>query len=460
MGSNKSEQDYFLKSALREISLLRKNFGIEGKGDEVRVVKVVSPNNVIDFYREYLASVRPKNLGAEKTLPRSDNNKFRGLYLGQPDVNILLNLIVRHCLYVDQIVLVDPLMSPLSFGVLDKPEGWMEVLINRALCLCALEEWVRKNIVLIIPDPLYYRPDVHKVITENAPKYLLSISKDNHKDWRTIIVRTLVNEREEYRESILDILENMGETFAREERDDLLIEAKRFEEKYPIRFRLSHEFYEKHFKETSARGQVIDFSLGMSLVAAPYVAEIIGAFLLFEHRHHYDEINHSLQKLQKSGNSRLQKIAVAFQQLDFPFLHDVKLKQALKLREKGYLSRFRVYLKDLWDLSSGKLNDSDFDSQTQEFVDRLTSEYSTLQHEWEFIKTDLRSKAIKSGLIVGLTAGSTLVLGNINMPLSTLSGLGAGVLKEYFFSGYSDTAEKVAQTSNQPLFVFLALEKK
>jgi len=72
----------------------------------------------------------------------------------------------------------------------------------------------------------------------------------------------------------------------------------------------------------------------------------------------------------------------------------------------------------------------------------------------------LRTKAITSGLIVGLSAGSALVFGNITLPLSTISGLGAGLLKEQFLGGYSNTSEKIYQTKNQPLFVFLALEKK
>jgi hypothetical protein len=330
MGDNRSEHDYFVKSALKEVSLLRKYFSIEGSGDEVKVVNSVSPSNVVGFYREYLAFVRPKNLGNEKTLPTPDGNKLRGLYLGQPDVNILLNLIVRHCLYVEQIVLIDPFMSPLSFGVLNKPEGWMEVLINRALCLCALEEWIKQNVVLIIPDPLYYRPDVQKVITDNAPRFQQSLSNDNPKDKEAIIVRALVYEEEEHREAMLDVLEKAGGRFARGERNDLLAEAKRFERNYPIRFKLSQEFYEKHFKEHNKRGQVIDFSLGMSLVAAPYVAEIIGGFLIFEYKHHYDDIYISMKELQNGGNSRLQKLAIAFQQLEFPFLHNVELNLTLE----------------------------------------------------------------------------------------------------------------------------------
>ncbi|HNB40584.1 MAG TPA: hypothetical protein PLG52_03725 [Anaerolineales bacterium] len=458
MGNTKSERDYFINSGLREIALLRKYFNIDGIGDKVKVTKLVSPKNVVGFYREYFASVRPSNLSKDKTLPRSDNNKLRGLYLGQPDVNIVLNLIVRHCLYVDQIVLIDPFMSPVSFGVLDMPEGWMEVLINRALCLCALEEWIKQNIVIIIPDPIYFRPEVTKIIEENASQFMEA--RDDNKDWKFMVVRALVNEEEEHREAFLDLLERMGQNFSVEERTSLLYEASEFEKKYPIRFKLSKEFYKKYFDDVNKHGQVLDFSTGTSLIAAPYIAEAMGAFLLFEHRHHFDEIRNKFKENQSSGSSRLQKIAIAFQQLDFPFLHNVPLTEALELRQKGYLSRFRVYLKDLWDLSSSKLQEKDLNDQFQEFSDRLKSEYEVVQQEWGNIKKELRAKAVASGLIIGMSAGSALVFGNIAIPLSTLSGLGAGLLKEYFFGGYSETSEKVAQTTNQPLFVFLTLENK
>lgn len=460
MKTKKTEEDYFLQSALREISLLRKHFNIKGQSENVEIVREITPKNVIDFFREYFAAVRPPNLGDAKILPPIDINKLRGWYLGQPDANVLLNLIVRHCLYVDQIVLTDPFIDLPHNQVLERPQAWIEVILNRALCLCALEEWIKRGIIMVTPSLLYYHPEIQQFILNNRFMFLSPHSKEFQQEAEEhIFIRLLVNEPVSTRNSIFDVFEKMGKGFSASGKNELLRKAQEYESKYPIRFRLPFEFYKKHFKDSERIGQIIDFSLGMPLAVAPFIANEIGAFLIFEQKYIYNELLRNKSTVSKR-NDTLQQIAIAFQNLDFPFLHNVPLNQALALREKGYLSKFRVYLRDLWALTVERQDDDLLDNKIFDFLDRLKAEYTTLQDEWKSIQNELKAKAVTSGLVVGLSAGSALVFGNIDLPLSTISGLGAGLLKEHFLGGYSNTSEKIAKTKNQPLFVFLSLEKK
>jgi hypothetical protein len=59
---NKESKSYFVRSALKEISLLRKYFHITGVGDNVKVTDEITPEDVLNFFREYYATVRPPKL--------------------------------------------------------------------------------------------------------------------------------------------------------------------------------------------------------------------------------------------------------------------------------------------------------------------------------------------------------------------------------------------------------------
>ena len=344
MANKKDTQNYFVQSALREISLFRKHFHITGQGDAVTVSGEIAPLDIINFKREYFSFVRPLQLSDNKILPAIDHNKLRGLYLGQPDANILLNLIIRHCLYVDQIVIIDPFNDLPYEQIIERPAAWVEVLVNRALCLCALEEWIKQEVVLIIPNMIYYHPKVRSLILEKSSKvsYLTSTTFDEASKKLTII-RLLLSVEREHRSSMFNVLKEWGVSYSTDAQEELLNQAVDYETKYPIRFRLTKEFYDRYFKD-DRRGQIVDFSVGTSLLIANDIADAIGAFLIFEHKSIYQhvlEINLS----QKQREDNFQKLGLAFQELEFPFLHNISLKQALMLRRKGYLSRFRIVFK-------------------------------------------------------------------------------------------------------------------
>ena len=162
--SKTNSQSYFIRSGIKEVKLLRKHFHIKGVGEKVKFSKEISPNDIKTFYKEYLASIRPPNLGSEKVVPSPDRNTLRALYVGNPDVNTLLNVIIRHALYVDQIIITDPFLDRFMIygdkGIMNQPESWGQVIANKALCLCALENWIEKGIVLIYPNFAYYFPNM------------------------------------------------------------------------------------------------------------------------------------------------------------------------------------------------------------------------------------------------------------------------------------------------------------
>lgn len=458
MGRKEKKQSFFAQSALKEIALLRKHFKIKGSGEHVYIAEEILASNIPEFFQEYFAFVRPPNLGVDKILPKPDGSILRAWYVGQPDVNYLLNLVVRHALYVEQIVVTDPFIILPHNQVLERPQVWAEVIINRALCLCALEDWIREEIVLIIPSIFHYVPELEQTIAR-APHAFFprQTNKAIEKFEQLFLLRFLVHELPENREAALDFIEMKGKVFKQGERDKLLEAAEQHEARYPIRFRLSSKFYERHFKGMRSTSQILDFTLGVPLVLAPIIAKDMGAFLIFEKSFFYELLG-SEGAVTEARLDSLQQLAIAFQGLEFPFLHNISLKQALSLRKKGYLNSFRVYLRDLWSTVTNEEENETLEAKVFEFIDRLKAEYSVLEIDWNNIQKELKVKAVTSGLVVGLSAASTIVIGNMEWTVGAIASALAGLAKEQVY-GYMGSNEKVQETLKNPLSVFLLLEQ-
>jgi hypothetical protein len=457
VSTRENKSNYFVQSGLKEIALIRKYFNIKGQGDDVKVEREVSPSNIKGFYKEYFASIRPPKLSYDKIFPKPDNLKLRAFYVGQPDVNLLLNLVVRHCLYVDQIVIVDPLIILPNYDVLQRPQVWAQSLINRALCLCALEEWIKQELIVVIPSVFYYHPEINQIISQAPQAFMPLMNEKQESEFEhNLINRILVNELPDSRASVLDSIAKMGRNFREGEKEEFIQQAAEYEAKYPIRFRLSSAYYEQYFSGASKITQMLDMILTVPILLAPIIAEEMGAFLIFEHRLLYELISLNQQPLNLRSDTN-QQLALAFQGLDLPFLHNVSLTEALALRRKGYLNSFRVYLRDLWAIISRTDEGTSLDNKIFEFTDKLMAEYNILEKEWDDIRKELRVKAITSGLTIGFTASSAIAFGNINLTTSTMIGASVGLIKEAI-NGYYGSYDKVREINKKPLSVFLMLK--
>ncbi len=443
--SKKILYDYFIESGKKEIKLLRKHFHIVGSGDNVRVGKEVSPEDVTNFFREYLAKIRPSNLGDEKIFPKPDPSKLRALYRGTPDANILLNIIIRHTLYVDQILIVDPFLT-LNFngprGVLNKPEIWVSGLINQALCLCALEDWIELGLLLIFPNVFYYHPERLKI-----PESLQITDKQSKASEEKLIRNMLLGESPENRNSLLDVIARMEKNITDNERAQLLEDVDRYEHENPIRFKLPSNYFRKHFAKSETFSEVhISSSGGLPIIHAPEIATETGSFLIFEHQFEYEILCGNMEQGDKKIDS-LQQLSLAFQNLDFPFLHNVPSKKALELREQGYLLSFRIYLRDCWQVITTTNDQQLLDTKIAEFRERLTSEYKILENDWRQIRKDLFTSAVITGAVTGLTvvASGSILLGVVSTLASTTA------------TPASQSIKDLRQTNQKPLAVFLKL---
>jgi hypothetical protein len=444
----KKPSNYFLESALKEIDLLRKHFHVEGNDDDVRIAEEVTPKDVINFYTDYFTRVRPSKLSLDKIFPEPDPRKLRALYMGNSDANYLLNVIIRHVLYVDQILIVDPFLT-IFFGdhpqsVLKRPEEWVTTLVNWALCLCALEEWIKQGIILIIPHLFYYHPE-----WLTMPSSLRDTPAQRKAFEDNFIKEMLLRDLPERREAILDFLAKKGRKFTDDERAQLLEEVEQYERENPIRFRLASDYYIKHFPQSQTHGEIFGMSNGgLPLIHAPRIAERTGSFLIFQHQFVYENLCLNVNQTGgKSNTLSLQQLSLAFQELSFPFLNNISSKKALDLRNQGYLLSFRNYLRELWQAVTTIEDQQLLDSKIADFCDKLTAEYLHLEEEWEQIRKDFVVSAAITGAVTGL---NVIAPGTIALAFAAAVGTGYGL------AGYQSVKE-LRQVNQKPLAVFLKL---
>lgn len=161
-------REYLRQSAFALVRLCRKHFRISGKPDNLKIESLVRAADVSAFLREYVARVRPRTLDQSRVLPPPNDATLRTFLWARPSTDAVLNDVVRLALYSDEIVVIDPFsMHTMNvegryppMGPMERPDLWVQEFPNHALMVCALEDWIKNDLVLLIPEPRNFISDV------------------------------------------------------------------------------------------------------------------------------------------------------------------------------------------------------------------------------------------------------------------------------------------------------------
>lgn len=448
--------NYFHRSGKKLLSLIEKHLSVSGKNEDVKFGEHINEQSVDSFYTEYLASVRPSKLRPEKILPRPASTKLRGLYLGSPTPNSLLNNLVRHSLYVDQILLTDPFQSIVMLdsekNVRQEPGIWLETVINNAIAIQAISDWIEADIVRLIPNPFYYYRDVMFKSADMWVDKGVQINEFQQKELREeIIAQLLLAEDQDHWDQIFKYLIEDDPLVSESDKERIFGLAKAKINAFPVRFQVTDDLLEKIKFRQGHPGTIISFGGGIPIHLAPEVSKLTGSFMLFENQRTYDIL---IQNFGEPSESSFENISLAFQDLEFPFLHNVPISIALQARKEGYLHKFRSYLRDVWSSSLGEDVGPLPESQALTFIDRLEAEYHDLKDEWDVIKKDLRLSAIEKG---AKTGASAIVAGSLNWAAgaATMVGSLASAVNDY-----RKISKRINAAERNPLAVFVDLSKK
>ena len=431
--------DYLKASALRLVRLCRKWFHVDGDGESIHVAATIKADDVGSFFREYAAAIRPIGLGALKALPQPDELTLRTFLWMPPIPDAVLNELVRLALYSDQVIVVDPFShhvgsrpaAPAPEGPLIKPEQWIRSLANEALLVCALEPWIRADIVILVPEPrnfIWPHPDFVQIAFHAMRDGIMRDPGPEAFQEALEALAMSANDDEEL-EGLVDMA--VHDDVDPEAHGAVLAGLKDYRSRHPRR----------HARPLSEQGDLVQMGSGQNVFEAMWIADRIGGLVAVAEPSDKRMFRAVAQEDRPTDEGLLN----AFKSTKLPVLNAVTLDTALALRQSGHIAAFRVFLRDVWAEASRPNAGPASDEATRRFNDRLLAESAALDAEWRQIYRDLGV----NGSVAFFGAGGVAQV--TQMGLVPALAVGAGWL-------YRNWSTSIRAFRRRPAAILLELE--
>ena len=359
---------------------------------------------------EALINVWPPNTDIQNVLQgaRSD---VSCLYVGENRPENILKGLVRHSIYANKMIVVDPFVYPYSvrdeYNPVLMPEQYRMQTLRNVEFWFLLTPWIEAGIVEIIRTPDDFdrklkwdslkrqhkkfeeNEELRKVLEESTSKYI------NSKQMEEEIFRQYVlSAPDEYLKKVFKELD-LGKEGLTFEKFSTYIEEER---------RKDPDFLET-FKTGKNTSQLLIHSSGASYDIAKLTANLTGSYLVTDIDSRWKEIEIDRES-QNIENKEWAPFAKAFQDLELKFLNNLKLEHALILRKEKRLEHLRVFLRKVW--KSACTAESFSEINAKNLADELVSEIRKAEVEWKQIDLDLL-KWFGAGLSAELLAAGPLI---------------------------------------------------
>ena len=143
-----------------------------------------------EFY-SFIADLWPIDTDHRHIMPAPDST-LRALYLGENEPELMVENVFRFCLYADQIVIVNPFDNPNvmaeKFNPIHHPGQWRLQTIRLVYHLTLLAPWIDAGLVVLIPDPGDFNPQL-RVRTWNLAAARLKDFEVSDEDLAQSVVR-------------------------------------------------------------------------------------------------------------------------------------------------------------------------------------------------------------------------------------------------------------------------------
>ena len=332
-----------------------------------------------------------------------------GLYIGDYGPKYIARGIVRHSIYADKILLVDPFVYPKSvrdeFNAIINPAQYRTQTLKNVNLWFALLPWIEVGIVEIIRPPADFDQRLNWEILQSqiqkfeengelkqaSNKSVDELSKRHQQ--KLMYQQLLLGAPDEY---LRRTFEELG--LGREgcTVDEFLKSIHEEREQDP-------DFLEPLGPESES--QLYTISTGASYPSARMTAGITGSYLFTDLFVRWREI-----ELDRESHSAENKVwapfAKALQNTPLRYLNSLRLEHALTLRKEGRLGSLRGFLRKVW---TGACTDNSFDDTNSLLLaEELAERVREAEEEWKQIDRSLL-KIISAQAVGGLLAAGPLI---------------------------------------------------
>jgi AraC-like DNA-binding protein len=326
-----------------------------------------------------------------------------GLYIGDYSAEYVTRAIIRHSIYANRILLIDPFIYPTSvrdeYNPIINPAQYRAQTLRNVNLWSALLPWIDSGLVMLIRPP-----------SDFDPRLNWDLMKAQEKKFE---------ESAELKEATKESVDELSTRHKRGMHQQLLLGApdsyleRKFEELHLGANGLTiDEFMKSIHKEREedpnfleplgpkSEAQVVTISSGASYASASMTAGITGSYLFTDIYAKWREI-----ELDRESHSAENKVwapfAKALQDAPFKYLNNLRLEHALRLRKEGRLESLREFLRKVWKSAS---SDDQYDSSNAIILaEELSEQVRNAEMEWKEIDRDLL-KIVGPAAVGGLLA--------------------------------------------------------
>lgn len=333
-----------------------------------------------------------------------------GLYTGDYDVDYISRGIVRHSIYANKILIVDPFIYPTSvrdeYNPIIEPAQYRTQALKNVNFWLAILPWIDAGIVEVIRTPADFdlrlnwesmrrqeRKFDETPELREAAKVSVEEMKKRHFD-KQARQMFLLGAPDSYLEDIIKKhrLEKDGYT-AKDYLDYIHAERAR-----------DPDFLEPIGPDSNST-QMHVMTSGASYDIAQLTASITGSYLVTDLYVRWREIE--LDRESHNAENRIwSPFAKALQESPLRYLNNLRLEHALKLRKEGRLDALRSFLLRVW--KNARTEEPFDETNARLLAEELREEVAKAEEEWKKIDHDL-FKLIGGEIGAGLLAAGPLI---------------------------------------------------
>ena len=387
-------------------------------------------------------------------LLRREREATSGLYVGVYDPRRILQGITRHSLYTERILLVDPYMSPMfireEFNPIVHPEQHRSTALRWAWLWLMMAPWIDADLVHFIRTPGEFDPtlqakadNITKRRYQRIPTLKQRVDEEILRDpdlFNSIQRQVVLGMPDEYFRQ-LAIRRGLGVSEEEVKEVIEMIRATRANDPFVLE------------PAEAGSGELLQMSSGASYEMAKWTSELSGSHLITDIEARWAEIKADRQEA-KVMDSVWTPFAKAFTGVPFPYLNQVPLDAALRLRKEERLRDLRSCLGKAW--RACREDDEFAEGNVENLKLELEEQMRLADAEWMEIRASL-AQMIGSEVAVGVGGSATILTGAADW---VAAGIGAaGILAAGITGTVVKKLRSIGHSKKHPASFFLGLRK-
>lgn len=340
---------------------------------------------------------------------QSTSDDVSGLYIGDYDIEYISRGIVRHSIYANKILVVDPFIYPSSvkdeYNPIIEPAQYMTQTLKNVNFWLSLLPWIESGIIEVIRTPDDFDHRLNWESMQRQRKKFEETEELKEASERSI---EELKERHMEKQAQTHLLLSAPDSYIEGLIKKLGLEKDGFTAKDFLKYVNKQRERDPNFLEPvrpGSDGQLHIMSTGASYDIAQLTASITKSYLVTDIYCKWLEIE--IDRSKNNAESRVwSPFAKAFQETPLKFLNNLQLGHALKLRNEGRLESLRSFLLKVW--KRARTEEQFDETNARLLAEELRNEVFLAKEEWDKIDQDL-VKIVGGEAFAGLLAAGPLI---------------------------------------------------